>query len=505
MEKTYREKFLEAYNLPDKSYSIKEISKITHIPQTILRQVYKRGVGAYSTQGDSVRLQHSFVKNVKAPMKAKLSKQQWAMSRIFSFIMGNPKHDNDLRKNKKGVKGSGIFDSIKNTFTTFVERGKQLIDKGLRTQLPPSARKTLGEYGDWNIIDLDIRRDAIQSFLHLALNAITLGKWQQARGKYNYDKLFHLGLEMTVSKGGRRTHLLIEKNEVIYFGKTKPVKEDTEYYNISVPQPIQVQRFIDEGIKMKGNAFFLYDAFKNNCQDFIMGLLRANSLLTPQAGEFIKQPVDELIQDLPSYTGSIARGATDLASGFNYILEGEGRDGHILGDGKICSGCGMYKTRVKVGLQGGVYDAQASMRERMRRAHSRTPEEKARDNIQHEARIAQIQQENVARQKKIDDYNAEMRRRRDSPLGKVVQGLTDVADFGVKYVAPVVGVPSVVSNIYKSFAPPTSEFYKGAGKNLISHLDTFVKQAKGGAKKKRQKKSRLSAWKKLQSEVRNIK
>jgi hypothetical protein len=36
-------------------------------------------------------------------MSKKLSKEQWAMARVYSFINGNPKHDNDLRL-KGGVK-----------------------------------------------------------------------------------------------------------------------------------------------------------------------------------------------------------------------------------------------------------------------------------------------------------------------------------------------------------------------------------------------------------------
>jgi hypothetical protein len=30
----------------------------------------------------------------------KLSKEQWAMARVYSFLDGNPKHDNDLRAKK---------------------------------------------------------------------------------------------------------------------------------------------------------------------------------------------------------------------------------------------------------------------------------------------------------------------------------------------------------------------------------------------------------------------
>ncbi len=91
-------------------------------------------------------------------------------------------------------------------------------------------------------------------------------------------------------------------------------------------------------------------------------------------------------------------------------------------------------------------------------------------NKQHDARIQEIKDEQQARQRQIDEWNAEMRRRRDSPFTPIVQGLTDVADFAVKNIANKVGVPKIVTEAYKAFAPPTSEFYQGEGlKNYIQN------------------------------------
>ena len=40
-----------------------------------------------------------------------------------------------------------------------------------------------------------------------------------------------------------------------------------------------------------GNKFFSYDGQFNNCQDFLLGLLRGNRCLTPEAQEFINQSI----------------------------------------------------------------------------------------------------------------------------------------------------------------------------------------------------------------------
>lgn len=102
---THREDWLRKNKLdPSTRYSLAQLAKTSGIPKATLQEVYNRGIGAYKTQPLSVRMKGSFKKGVDAPMSKKLSKEQWAWGRVYSFLDGNPKHDNDLRK---GLKGSG--------------------------------------------------------------------------------------------------------------------------------------------------------------------------------------------------------------------------------------------------------------------------------------------------------------------------------------------------------------------------------------------------------------
>lgn len=95
---THRESFLKKKGLPtDKSYSMGQLSKISGVSLHTLNEVHNRGMGAYNTQPTSVRMKGTFKKGVNAPMSMKLSPEQWAMARVYSFLDGNPKHDNDLR------------------------------------------------------------------------------------------------------------------------------------------------------------------------------------------------------------------------------------------------------------------------------------------------------------------------------------------------------------------------------------------------------------------------
>jgi hypothetical protein len=42
-------------------------------------------------------MKNTFKKGVNAPMALKLSPEQWAYARVYSFLDENPKHDKDLR------------------------------------------------------------------------------------------------------------------------------------------------------------------------------------------------------------------------------------------------------------------------------------------------------------------------------------------------------------------------------------------------------------------------
>ena len=63
--------------------------------------------------------------------------------------------------------------------------------------------------------------------------------------------------------------------------------------------------------------FFPFDAFHNNCQDFILGTLQANVKLTKAAKEFILQPVDKLLGKLPPYTSPL----TNIFTQFGAVLD----------------------------------------------------------------------------------------------------------------------------------------------------------------------------------------
>jgi DNA polymerase III sliding clamp (beta) subunit (PCNA family) len=90
---SYKDKYNRKYKYKkNTSHSLEEISKDTGISLKGLQQIYNKGIGAYKTNPSSVR------PNVK-------SKEQWAMARVYSSVMGGKasKVDaNELKMNNGG-------------------------------------------------------------------------------------------------------------------------------------------------------------------------------------------------------------------------------------------------------------------------------------------------------------------------------------------------------------------------------------------------------------------
>jgi len=109
---TNKNKFNKKYGFKlDEGHSKAEISRLTGIPRSILDQVFDRGVGARRTNPESVRSATTGKKVGGRSLKGKMSAEQWAMGRVYSFVMKQPgtwgKADKDLadKVKKKKIKG----------------------------------------------------------------------------------------------------------------------------------------------------------------------------------------------------------------------------------------------------------------------------------------------------------------------------------------------------------------------------------------------------------------
>jgi len=87
---THREQIMRKLGVPkDSQFSLTELAAIFEVPRSALQEVYNRGVGAWKSNPESVRLKKDFSKNPnmkRFPRSARLSKEQWGYARVMSFL-----------------------------------------------------------------------------------------------------------------------------------------------------------------------------------------------------------------------------------------------------------------------------------------------------------------------------------------------------------------------------------------------------------------------------------
>lgn len=195
-----------------------------------------------------------------------------------------------------------------------------VIDKLGLAKYDAKTAEFIKKHGSEDIESLVVRRAPIQSGIHIALNAVSMGTWDATRNDLGYDKFYHLALIVN----GRYAIQRLGRVSVALKDADTP---GTEYMNVPLPpssEPLTIKQMLQTTLQRVGpDVFFKYDAFRNNCQNFTFNVLVANGLMNPQLQQFILQPLDELLKRQPDYLSAVANTVTNI--------------GHIFGLGKPTS------------------------------------------------------------------------------------------------------------------------------------------------------------------------
>lgn len=194
----------------------------------------------------------------------------------------------------------------------------------------PEMNDILKEMENLPITNMTIIRTPLSLALNMVLNALTFGKIAKNSSKAGYDKLFHLAVYITTSKGVYS----IEKNEVITMVKDPKLPPKSETMNIPIMFPITTATLLNNTHKYMGTNFFIYDPYSANCQDFIRSILIANHLDTDANIKFVLQNTDTIFKGLSRFA-KIGRKLTDIAGRINVIRQGG--DLHFKANGSSSS------------------------------------------------------------------------------------------------------------------------------------------------------------------------
>ena len=191
-----------------------------------------------------------------------------------------------------------------------------------RKELSPSVKKFLMKHGNEEITSIEINRKPIRTIMIEVLNFISNNKFKENMKNLNYDKLFHLKMNIRTKNG---TYFSLEKNEVVKIQSNPKNDPSSESLNVpNIPAHLTTSKMIENAQQKVGaDNLFIYSAQHRNCQHFITDLLKASGINNPSIIDFVKQDIQGLFENT-GWLRKIANITTDLAGRFDVIKEGEG-------------------------------------------------------------------------------------------------------------------------------------------------------------------------------------
>ena len=180
-----------------------------------------------------------------------------------------------------------------------------------------SSQKTLDKYGGETIVSILVRRTPVSvSGVINGLKAVNKQFKKNIENK-SYDELFHLFLVCKTASG---IELQVEKEAVIVLTSKPPAKkEGTEEAVVkNVPKNMTLQSMLEKTEASMGDSnYWSYDAIKNNCQSFLIGIMTANNFGGTKVRAFVKQDVSNLFGKTAQ---KAIKGATSLGGVFETLV-----------------------------------------------------------------------------------------------------------------------------------------------------------------------------------------
>ena len=137
--------------------------------------------------------------------------------------------------------GSGLYGNIKDRLSSFYH--------GIRLDWPPKDRSMLKQYGAFTITHITLGRAPIHDMIDKAMQVLSLGRWDDLKKQYNYDRMYHLFMLVQLSNGSL---LRVEKNAVVSISNNYRIESDAEFF------PVQMH---EGGIVL--STFFNINSFTN--------------------------------------------------------------------------------------------------------------------------------------------------------------------------------------------------------------------------------------------------
>ena len=220
------------------------------------------------------------------------------------------------------LSGNGLYNYTKKAITSAYNTTKDVAHKIYTgdTGMPPNVQKILDKYGNYKIKYIDIVRNPVSDVLTSALSAVSWGEFGRNLKNSPYDKLFHLKIILTLSNGVRVGMEKVERVKLSIDPRAEKVQD-------VVPASLNGQKltlnelYYNAFNYMGYDKFYSYSSKNNNCQHFILSVLKANGIGNAPEYEFIKQSTEELFGD-ETFLRKMSNTVTDIGARFNVLTQG---------------------------------------------------------------------------------------------------------------------------------------------------------------------------------------
>jgi hypothetical protein len=190
-------------------------------------------------------------------------------------------------------------------------------------KFPPADRKLIEQVGGEKVEKLTLFR-----------YPISLSKFAKFIGALKntpYDDLIHIGVVIN-------DKYLTEKDAVLNFMRSGVPSQSTDTMDVQLgTKSITINDLLENTRKRMGDQRFSeYRALSWNCQDYLQNMLEANGVSTAETTKFIKQDLEQITKNLPSYANAISNFFTGAKAVVNRLTKGEGHmDGCQCGEGYL--------------------------------------------------------------------------------------------------------------------------------------------------------------------------
>lgn len=264
-------------------------------------------------------------------LKSKIAKKLFEKHIIIPSEYYSP-DDYEKYHYKLVSKGTGIFDSLKDLgiykeYRTPMENiTKPLFDPLIdvnysSTDFTKKAKEILKFVGDKPLVNITIQRVPVPETLKSMINIVSQGEFKKRLDELPYDDLYHLSLIMTTNDN---KIFSIEKNDVVNLDMPPPKQNKPLLKKVdNLPSGITVNQMINNYISKKGReSFFIYDGATNNCQNFVLNMLKMSNIGNDEDYELIKQKTDAIFEDLEGTKG-VMKGITDFSGRLRGLFGGD--------------------------------------------------------------------------------------------------------------------------------------------------------------------------------------